>query len=374
MTTAQTHDLVLEEDPEQACKAIGHFLASLTGNTESIAAVRILLLRDLCFRLGRIGAERRSLIQLETWFDMLPLSLRGEFDIKLLKSDSVEGAKRLLRRQADVGIITVKKCELEAVLRVLDESPRRAPDRTEGKLNFWESTLKRRQSSALRLVTTLIADPGNVSCAVATQGLISSFDVKLLLLVGIAAGPPEKVKLGDVVCPDKVYDYEHVRQEIAEFYGLKLFIPRLRPRPRHEKTELKLRALIENLDFKLIRADIANFVSRLDSENKPHELDDSFSPSLHRGTVAAGEKLLADGHLSRMYKRVDQQIRAGAQEDYGFASVGEFWEIPWCIFRGISDFGTKKKNDNWQAVAAVSAAATARAFLLSNFDQIPTRM
>ncbi|MCX6827761.1 MAG: hypothetical protein NT002_00515 [candidate division Zixibacteria bacterium] len=306
---------------------------------------------------------------METWFDLLPSELKREFEGHTLKDESLEGVKRLLRREIDVAIVTVKECERAAVLLVFGDSPTRAADRIEGNLHLWESKVARTKQSSLRIVTTLIADPGNVSCAVATQGLISTYNAKLILLVGIAAGPQEKVKLGDVVCPDRVYDYEHVRLEVAELFGLKLLVPRLRPRPRYERTELRFRAQIEIMDIGAIRREIAMYIASLEPHQKPQGLDLSFSPSLHRGTVAAGEKLIADGRLSRMYKRVDQQIRAGAQEDYGFASVGEFWGIPWCIFRGISDYGDRKKKDDWQTVAAISAAATAKLFLLKNFDQ-----
>jgi nucleoside phosphorylase len=91
------------------------------------------------------------------------------------------------------------------------------------------------------------------------------------------------------------------------------------------------------------------------------------NPSIHDGTIAAGEKLIADGSLKRWY-RIDQEVRAGAMEDSGFAQAAEANHVAWCIFRGISDYGDPTKGKEWQFACALAAAAAGITFLRELWD------
>ena len=105
-------------------------------------------------------------------------------------------------------------------------------------------------------------------------------------------------------------------------------------------------------------------MSQFEADKLPGEYAQDFVPSLHnRATIAAGEKLFADGSLRRMCKSADQRIRAGDQEDSGFAQAAGSKTINWCIFRGICDYGDPGKGKHWQRIAALAAASAAVTFL-----------
>jgi nucleoside phosphorylase len=84
----------------------------------------------------------------------------------------------------------------------------------------------------------MVGYPRNVPCAIAVETLLNSYSVDLMMLVGIAAGPRDKVTLGDVVAANWVYDYEHVRRELAK--GKKVEKPRPFhiPVPKHISADL----------------------------------------------------------------------------------------------------------------------------------------
>jgi nucleoside phosphorylase len=89
--------------------------------------------------------------------------------------------------------------------------------------------------------------------------------------------------------------------------------------------------------------------------------------------MAAGERLIADGSLAEM-RTWDGRILAGDQEDSGFAQACDFNKTAWCVFRGISDHGDPLKNKNWHFAAALTAAATAYAFIEQAYRPAESKM
>jgi nucleoside phosphorylase len=326
------------ENPIESCSAILHFIEKYYASDPSNVGVIEALLEDLFSKAQGIRDTRKSALMARAAYYSLPLSLR-----ELYSSNSLGLA------ELNVGILTIINTELEALLKIF----RVGPPFRDNNFEYWFSSVTTNSGSELSVVITNVGQPRNVPCAIAVDHLTTRFPCDLMMLVGIAAGPPEKVKLGDVVAAERVYDYEHVRAEILQGKKVKS------PRPLVLELEPGIRLDLNRFSHQQLKAKFESSIATLDVALPPSE----GGPTLHKGTIAAGEMLIADGSLDEMRRKVDNEIRAGDQEDSGFAQACRLSNVPWCIFRGVSDYGTPEKDKTWHFSAAFAAAAAGYSFL-----------
>lgn len=226
-----------------------------------------------------------------------------------------------------------------------------------GGVDIWLGRIPRRRQRPLTVVVTRVGKPRNVPMAMRVQTLMSFFDIGTLALMGISAGFEGKIALGDVVVADRVYDYEHVRSELPGQTVVE------RPRPLILEVPLRVTSDLDLFEVHSMKNKYRELTRRQDLQKSPGGKGWK-TPRLDRGTIAAGERLLADGSLSLMRERMDNRILAGNQEDSGFAQVAELAKVPWCIFRGISDYGDPAKpvSNEWHFAASLAAAAAGVSF------------
>jgi nucleoside phosphorylase len=189
--------------------------------------------------------------------------------------------------------------------------------------------------------------------------IVQYADPATVVLLGVAAGDRNRVRLGDVVIPQAVhfYDPERVTDAGSE--------------PRHERllVPTDMRANLHYYDPAATGLDqqIRAFSRRMSWRDRPRLLS-GFRPRVlsHNAVIASGAKLLVDGRfLPQLRSRHDQRLVACDQESWGFAKGSEgLW---WAIFRGISDHGDPQKDDRWQYLAAVCAALCLRNFLETEY-------
>jgi len=131
-----------------------------------------------------------------------------------------------------------------------------------------------------------------------------------------------------------------------------------------------------SLDLNLLVAiiGVSEFLKKLDKKkNLPVKIKD-LKPKYEFATVAAGEKLIADGSIVDMRFELHERIRAADQEDSGFVKACIYRDHPvlWAVFRGISDQGEAnkeyQKKENWQYLASLSAATVALLFLQNSYS------
>ena len=356
--------LGLEEDQKNSCRAIAHFLSKSRGDSCDLVKKRNLLLRDLCWRVSNLSGLERVGVMAESWYELLPDEIKNLFPPDTLGATDFGILEDLEKQQLDVGIVTVLPCEKDAVLQALDHKSPEREDFKSGGFRYFFGRIDRHGRNPLLVVVTAVGESGNIPCAIAVEHLLTKFEVHLLMVVGVAAGcPKKKVKLGDVVFAERVYDYEHVRLELLQLWGIPTLIQVKKLRPRYIEVNKEIKSAMTLFDENMMKRYFKDFVQKTDKDRLPQELQENFVPSLHKGTSAAGEKLFADGSLYRMYKRVDQNIRAGDQEDSGFAQVCDIKRKDWCIFRGVCDYGVPGKSDKWHLAAALAAAAASITFL-----------
>ena len=362
------HNVVRSRD-EGDCRSIAYFLRKYSHNDGNQHLVRTMMLKDFCARVKRLPPAERLAAMAECWYGLLPQESRDEFGREGVGLVEINDLLALKKEKRHVGIVTVKECELRAVLATLGKNMPLHEDRASGAFRYWFGELVQNDGAKLSLVVTCVGEPRNVPCAIAVEHLVNDFALDLLMCVGIAAGPKDKVKLGDVVCADRVYDYEHVRLELHKLFGL-FKLRKSAPRPLYSEVHKSIKLAAQIYEKKSMDNLLAQVLPKTDRERLPVGFPNTFAPGFHKGTIAAGEKLIADGSLRKMYRKVDQNIRAGDQEDSGFAQVAVLKEIRWCVFRGICDYADPNKGDNWQYVAALAASCAAMSFLQTVWRKI----
>lgn len=358
--------MLYEEPMIDSCKAIHFFISKYVKSDKGNSKVN-LLMKDLLWRCTQLRPLDRSIFLAKSFYYYVPDDIRTEYTAERLGFDDFREPIQFQRPTIDIAIVTILEVERAAVLRALGRTPDDAPDFTIEGRGAWLCEIQTRTGAVLSVLVTMVGVERNVMCAIAVTDLCHHYDIGLLVLVGIAAGPRTKVKLGDVVYAERVYDYEHVRLELRKFL---IFFrwPRKLPRPEQRTvdalTQSDLEQFRDNPEFHPI------FKELLDqTRQKLKPVGVSESPTVHDGTIAAGEKLFADGSLEKMLLNPDQRIRAGAQEDMGFALAAISKNVKWCIFRGICDYGDPKKDGGWHTVASLAAATAAVTFLSTKWRQ-----
>ncbi|TGJ72390.1 hypothetical protein EYR41_004289 [Orbilia oligospora] len=181
--------------------------------------------------------------------------------------------------------------------------------------------------------------------------------IRSFFLVGIGAGIPGKVELGDVVIGTEwaQWDFgktnqhgifEHTGKECRPPQELLSVIQSLRS--RHE---LQGKTMIPTYldDLK---------ANHLNLEGKYKSIGDPKKAKVHYGLIASGNQVVKDEKLrDSIAKRLNEKVLCIEMEAAGL--VG----IPAIVVRGICDYADSNKNDKWQEYAAAVAAACTKELL-----------
>jgi nucleoside phosphorylase len=360
-----------------SCKSILHFMKEI-GEDPSAMKTRALF-QDLAWKAQFVDRPHRA------QFVDLALSKLVHRTLQSLGcADLVQGVSPAPpRKEFDVGLITIVPVELKAVLVAFGGRPEESEkeDLSRGAERYWFRSLRRKGKRSLLAVITVVGQSRNVPCAIATERLVQTFSAKTLILVGIAAGLKTKVRIGDVVAAERVIDYEHVRQELTTLYVAKkrsdgrIWIQRNKTRVTKRRPLHIMPASKIGNDLSVFTPNPRNFVKFYRRELRKFDVQGAASlgsdcaPKYYKGTIASGEKLIADGSLVDLRLHFDERLRAADQDSSGFAQACQLSEpqIPWAVFRGVSDYGTPAKKDGYQQAAAVAAACAAVLFLNSSY-------
>jgi nucleoside phosphorylase len=184
---------------------------------------------------------------------------------------------------------------------------------------------------------------GNVSAALATLDAIDSVQPRFAVLVGIAAGLRERVKLGDLVVPDVVVAYEATKVTIEgeAFHGA---MPETQPE---------------------LVAQIKGWAGRAAWERKwTRERDEVASQDppmaepvrIEFGAVASGEKVVADAAVADRLRKLQRKIIALEMEAHGFSAACIRRQTPFLVMKSITDLADEHKDDTFREFACRSAA------------------
>lgn len=251
--------------------------------------------------------------------------------------------------KADVGIIAALQVELDAILSFMPDNTRVTFEQSDNR-TYYRGEVKTSNGKKLQVVTTLLPSMGNVSSALAASDLIRLWGPSKVFVVGIAGGTRStEQSLGDILVADKIVHYEPQK--------IRPDGPELRHRILEADPLLYDRALNLQTDdwWKNIPVDVLPDASF------------DYSPKVHFGPLASGEKVIADIATIQGLQRHIAKLVGVEMESAGVASAafGAAKHIGFLTVRAISDFADKKKDDRWRKGAAYSAAAWAFELLRS---------
>lgn len=184
---------------------------------------------------------------------------------------------------------------------------------------------------------------GMVESALKASIIISKLRPKVIAMTGICAGVSGKVKLGDVLFADPVWDFQngkHVKE--GDDYKFKIS-------PHHLPASYAMRTFVEQL-----RSD-KGFLESLPSL---YSEDCKYRTELKLGPVASGSAVLADGRIIQGIKDQQRDLIGVEMEIYGvYAAALTSSPAPkYFALKGVCDFADTDKDDEAQRYAAYASA------------------
>ena len=350
-----------DEEPQlQACLGLLYHLLTAEGNPDDRDAEsqgrwelkRSLLLSDYQRRSADLDQRVKAFLDARV-IDSFAAPRRAEAWHDL--GDAPQVAKPV-----DIAILTILPEEMHAALDAFRANPR--PERRDRGQAFHRAKVECRQrpGTPLTIIISSAAKPLNVHVARPITQLRNQYMPRAVFLVGIAAGLHDEVNVGDVVVPDHVFYYE--AEKLTE-HGHN-------PRPQHAEPDDPFRYGFDAYEPRTtgLAEETHAFMARMPTFRRPPSLSEDHVPRIvsHNATIAAGERVLRDGNfLAQLRERFDNTICAADQESYGFAEAVR--DLPWLIFRGISDHADPVKRDEWKYAAAGCAAVCLRNFLENGY-------
>jgi adenosylhomocysteine nucleosidase len=246
-------------------------------------------------------------------------------------------------RCADVGIITVLPVETGAVIEMLeagaDYHSSRRPDGT----TVYEARLPTAGSTA-RVAAIQTLEPGQRSAALTYGQLRRLYSPTVVVLVGVAGGISEEVRLGDVVVASSVIYYDS-RREAAD--------------GAHRR-----------ISIEAVPAVVARMVNDFRSRHgEPLWVDAAHSPSrlpfaVRYAPIGSGEAVITDrdSRIRRDLDLVNEKVLAVETEAGGVVKAhreeyrDDAHRGGWLVVRGISDAADADKDDRYKRYASQHAA------------------
>jgi nucleoside phosphorylase len=283
-------------------------------------------------------------------------------------------------RKVDIAILTVIPQELTAVKAALgiQDIPDNRTRTQDSKTVYLHGELFSEQTQRnYSLALGCIGRAGNYNSSQAATEAILSYDPKLLVLLGIAAGIKGKAKLGEVVFSERIVGYESAALRQLED-GAKV---EHRPDMLSVPTGIYQDAMFYLAAYKDLgsnnpkRLELSfkekggNYPTPADDQSYLQEHDIICGIEIDVCTIASGEKLLKDPQFLEDIR--DQQhgrVKVGEMEAIGFSNACQTMQRDWLVVRGISDFGDSYKSDIFHPLASLTAATVLADFLQYGVD------
>lgn len=275
-------------------------------------------------------SDRASLID---DLDAIPLYLGGQwqeqsdewrFQTVLAEANPLIASTKLFESnvppagdRADILAIMALPDEYRAAIVELAIVPRSERSRVE---------IKNDIGDVLIVELVLVSSMGSVQAALETYDSLRRTTAAHVVLLGIAAGIPGEVSLGDVIIPDQICYYESVKiTNDGELGG-----------PIWKST---------NADVRRAASVFAEITQG------------AWTVNINTGSIlGSGEKVVASDNFREKVRRAHRKLAAIDMESYGVACAAERYNSNLTVIKGISDFADSSKSDEYHALAASNSA------------------
>lgn len=168
---------------------------------------------------------------------------------------------------------------------------------------------------------------GKVAAASTTTTLINQFGVSQIIFTGLAGGLHPEAKIGDIVIAEELFQYDIDASPLFPRYSIPLLDTIF------FKSDEKLNELINNITQHYLANDWAR---RFNTEQKETFFQRS-SPQLHRGLIGSGDLFVHRIEQQEEILRAMPATLCVEMEGAAVAQVCYEYEVPFAIFRIISD-------------------------------------
>lgn len=191
---------------------------------------------------------------------------------------------------------------------------------------------------------------GLVSASMTATFALNKFNPKLLLMCGVCAGVKDKANLGDLIIFSPVFDYGSGKYHDGKFF----------PDYRQHHIDSHVGPIIEQM-----KCDI----------NLKREIKDAWDNTTGKPTTelevhiypgGAGSAVITDENVIKSIRDHQRTLGAIDMESYAIAEVANaalIREIPWLVVKGVQDFASPLKDDQYREYSAFVSATFIKKFL-----------
>jgi len=346
-----THDRFLEA-PNAGVVMVRPTRFPFKGDEHRFAVVWLLQTEDVL--QDRLRKAFQECFRTPSNFKWMKVLQKDPFKFELVAGESPETLRRRGQRavaprppallpgdRVDVAVIAALATEMREMEQLL---PPVKP--TPMGIDWYRYSVIERQRDNLTVLLATLNTMGGVAAAAITWDVIERWRPRFVILMGVAAGDPERatkgLNLGDVVVAEVVVPYEH------EKLG--------------EKGERKPRAPMPPATGRLFNA-----ANRVATSLWPRTIQgrpdgDAIPSAVHIEAIATGSKLVESAEVWARLRTMHQKIVALEMEAEGvmFACSTHPHRPEALVVKAIMDYGTAgsrdEGKDKWKTYAATASA------------------
>ena len=250
---------------------------------------------------------------------------------------------------ADVVILAaLEDPEFVSIREVFPEL--KGPRTLDGKTLYWEGNVQGLQGP-IRIVAGYSWQMGLTAAAILANKFINEFSPKLVAMTGICAGFEESIKLGDVIVATQSWEWQGGKiKDVPEGPSLAAA-----PEPYRASQSIITK-------FRSLSVD-KGFCSGLTREFFPQDVGQAWT--IHYGPMVSGLSVVASATVMHEAQQQHRKMLGLEMEAYAIYAAAELSsrECKRVVLKGVCDFGTSEKADNFQKKAAMRSALCLRALL-----------
>lgn len=336
------------EDPLAACRALAHHLTTQMALPRDQDPERLIaLITDYAGRAQFVATDRPALDRkvidaLAPRQDLVSVTNGAVGTTESAEAVSQPGGLSRVEpknpiMRADISISTALPEELDAVLHVFGVDPGQYHQHGRRQRRYYQTSISAlRPKRELSVIITDAYRSGGIDATQEMADLDRYYDPMTRFFIGIAAGHPDHLNIGDIVVPDWVYYYEPGRVTDQAIQG------------RYRPTEAS-RDLIGNMRYYRpnrpeYRASVLRFLQYVAANQEFSELPTSFVPRIimRNLVIASGEKTIRSRAFMDELYDYHNDAKAVDQESYAFGYYNNGQR--WAVIRTISDHGDSEES------------------------------
>ena len=226
---------------------------------------------------------------------------------------------------------------------------------------------------------------GSLMAAIAIHDIIQDCRPRCILLSGIAAAYPEENKRGRLVVGDVACSRSICYHSYGKIIGNRKYHDMRGPAIEESPffTEYAIGKIAENIKksgwkhiakkmyTKYKKEFVEVFVEYPQQNSYPQKM-----PKAKTANYASGELVVSgiqyQKHVRKWFPHL--KISVFEMESYAIARLCKIHEIPFIALKGITDYGTIKKNDKYRLISIASSTAFTIEFIYHHLDEIYSKL